>query len=362
MTSKQCSTLLTAALLLAPLAAQAATVELYGLIDTGLKFKKIDGQTSTVEMASGQRSGSRWGIEGTEAITDNISVGFALEAGINSDTGEQKDKDKIFDRNSYLFIKHDAYGTIRLGRTGALVGGCNGGMFAGSATPFGITWGLAGSNKTLQGATSRVDNSIMYISPKMAGFTGYAQFSNGTDGEDHSSEANKERYAALGLRYNNGPLDVRAVVDQTLATGHFDEDDQVTAGITANYKFDFARIYATYQWAENVAKFGDKGITQVSLKESESHAFILAATKEISGIDFMTQVGYVVAEDKDGKKYDRTGLTLAASYDLSKNVDIYTAATHVWYGKTFDKPYGKKLDKEYAQTAFELMAGLRYSF
>jgi len=50
MTSKKCSSLMMTALLLAPLAAQAATVELYGLIDTGLKFKKIDGQTSTVEI------------------------------------------------------------------------------------------------------------------------------------------------------------------------------------------------------------------------------------------------------------------------------------------------------------------------
>ena len=244
--------------------AMAAQVEMYGLIDTGLMIQKMGEDDATVSMESGQRSGSRLGFKGSEEITDSLEVGFVLEHGFDVDTGAMADEDKFFNRNSYIYVSGD-YGTLKLGRTGALVGGCSGNMFAGSATPFGITWSLAGANKTMQGLTSRVDNSFTYNTPKMAGFTLYAQFSNGTEGDDYTRDEKAERYTALGVRYSAGNLDVRAVVDRTLANGRFEDGDQVTAGITANYKFDFARVYAAY---EELARRNPQRIARIDASQS----------------------------------------------------------------------------------------------
>lgn len=336
--------------------AMAAQVEMYGLLDTGVKVQKIGEGDTTFSMESGQRSGSRVGVRGNEKINDTLEVGFVLEHGLDTDTGADGDDEKFFNRNSYLYVKGD-YGTLKIGRTGALSGGCNGNMFAGSATPFGITWGLAGANKTMQGLESRIDNSLTYNTPKMAGFTLYAQFSNGTDGDDHTQENKAERYTALGVRYNVGKLDVRAVVDQTLANGRFDSDDKFTAGITANYKFDFARIYAAYQYAEN-ATFSNNAGAPFRPDLDHSHAFILSARVPAGGVELMPQIAYVRASgkgDEKGQDFDRLGLTMGASYDLSKQVDLYAAATYARFGQDFK-------DHEKGDDAWEVMSGIRYSF
>ena len=342
------------ALAVAP--AMAAEVQLYGILDTGIKIQKIGKANTTTTMESGQRSGSRVGIKGSEKINEDLEVGFVLENGFDTDTGALGDEDRLFNRNSYLYVKGD-YGTLKLGRTGALSGGCNGNMFAGSATPFGITWGLAGANKTMQGLESRVDNSISYNTPKMAGFTFCAQFSTGTDGDEHTHENKAERYTAAGVRYNAGNLDVRAVVDQTLADGHFDSDDKVTAGIAANYKFDFARIYVAYQYAENTT-FSNNAGAPFRPDLDHSHAFILSARVPVSGVELMPQIAYVRASgkgDEKGQDFDRLGLTMGASYDLSKNVDLYAAATYARFGQDFK-------DHEKGDDAWEIMSGIRYSF
>lgn len=331
----------------------AAQVEVYGLVDIGIQASKMGNDDSTFSMESGQRSGSRVGFKGFEKISDSLEVGFVLENGFDADTGTFADEDRFFNRNSYLYLKTD-YGTFKFGRTGALVGGCNGGIFAVSASPFGITWGLAGANKTMQGLTSRVDNSITYNTPKMAGFTFYGQFSNGTDGDDYTDENKAERYIAVGARYNVGNLDVRVVADRTLANGRFESEDQVTAGITANYKFDFARVYAVYQYADNVERFSS-GVPYRPRNLNHSHAFLLSANIPVGGIDLLPQVGYVVADGENDKEYDRLGLTMGASYDLSKNIDLYAAATYVRCGKDLK-------DHEEGDDGWEVISGIRYSF
>ena len=67
--------------------AMAAQVEMYGLLDTGVKVQKIGEGDTTFSMESGQRSGSRVGVRGNEKINDTLEVGFVLEHGLDTDTG-----------------------------------------------------------------------------------------------------------------------------------------------------------------------------------------------------------------------------------------------------------------------------------
>ena len=66
--------------------AMAAQVEMYGLLDTGVKVQKIGEGDTTFSMESGQRSGSRVGVRGNEKINDTLEVGFVLEHGLDTDT------------------------------------------------------------------------------------------------------------------------------------------------------------------------------------------------------------------------------------------------------------------------------------
>jgi predicted porin len=66
----------------------ASNVTLFGVIDTGIQAQKIGGvKGNTIQMNTGFRAGSRWGIKGVEDLGNGYSVGFVLEQGFKSDTG-----------------------------------------------------------------------------------------------------------------------------------------------------------------------------------------------------------------------------------------------------------------------------------
>lgn len=75
--------------------ALAADVQLYGVVDTGLRYTHFDGDAAAAgydavdkfEMKSGQQSGSRFGFKGTEDLGNGLTVGFILENQFNSDDG-----------------------------------------------------------------------------------------------------------------------------------------------------------------------------------------------------------------------------------------------------------------------------------
>ena len=203
--------LLAAALLAAAGMAQAADVQIYGLVDIGGKYARETGSDSTFAMQSGQIAGSRFGLRATEEISPDLKVYINVENGFDADTGELGDDERLFNRNSVLGIETN-YGTFELGRTGALAAGVTGGIFAGKVSPFGITWQEAQSSQLLSGATgTRLDNQIRYESPKLAGFQIYAQASNGISGDDGVASSSKDRYAALGTVYKNGPIMIVAL-------------------------------------------------------------------------------------------------------------------------------------------------------
>ena len=102
--------------------ALAADVQLYGVVDLGLNYSHVDMDNSTVKdvdsftMDSGNGSGSRWGIKGTEDLGNGLTVGFILENGFDADTGADG---VMFNRESSLFLQ-GGFGKLALGRMGAL--------------------------------------------------------------------------------------------------------------------------------------------------------------------------------------------------------------------------------------------------
>lgn len=83
--------------------ALAADVQVYGLVDLGLKYvhKDYDGtkdNTNSLEVASGSWNGSRFGIKGSEDLGNGLKVGFVLENGIKADEGSLANNGRIFGR------------------------------------------------------------------------------------------------------------------------------------------------------------------------------------------------------------------------------------------------------------------------
>lgn len=70
--------------------ALAADVQLYGLVDLGLNWTQVDNGKTTTDsfgMGSGQNSGSRFGLKGTEDLGNGYKVGFNLENSFKADDG-----------------------------------------------------------------------------------------------------------------------------------------------------------------------------------------------------------------------------------------------------------------------------------
>lgn len=196
--------------------ALAADVTLYGKVDLGLNYTHtdVDGVSSDKwGMKSGQNSGSRFGIKGTEQISDGLTVGFQLENGFDADDGRFKygndDGERMFGREARLFVQTD-FGELGFGRMGGLDSGSGSyDIFGGNAGVFGTGWSGIGSDSAIfLGMSSRYDNMITYKSPTFGGVTVYAQASlkqdSSKDGDEASSKA--DRYYALGATGKWGAL------------------------------------------------------------------------------------------------------------------------------------------------------------
>ena len=102
--------------------AVAADVTLYGLVDYGFNYQHVDADTDadaqdSFRMMSGQNSGSRFGLKGTEDLGNGLTVGFVLENGFNADDGTLGNGGRLFGRESQVYLKGN-FGTLSFGRVG----------------------------------------------------------------------------------------------------------------------------------------------------------------------------------------------------------------------------------------------------
>jgi predicted porin len=228
-----------------------STVTMYGLIDEGLNFTNNAGTGQAYRLQSGDVVGSRWGFKGSEDLGGGLSAIFKLENGFNASNGTLGQGDRLFGRQAYVGLTMANGGTLTVGRQydptidlfSALTAAGN---FAGDvgATPFdndNTDWDF------------RVNNSIKYVSPTVAGLTGEAMygFSNAAGGFADNrlfSVAGQYTYSGLTavaayMRIDNpGAGTSGAVTNDTVFSGAVQEN--IDAGLA--YKFKSVQVAATW--------------------------------------------------------------------------------------------------------------------
>ncbi|MCH1994220.1 porin, partial [Achromobacter xylosoxidans] len=81
--------------------ATSSSVQLYGLVDTGLQYlSNGPSGNSKTGMSTGNLSGSRWGLRGTEDLGDGLSTVFVLENGFDSGNGTTMQGGRLFGRQA----------------------------------------------------------------------------------------------------------------------------------------------------------------------------------------------------------------------------------------------------------------------
>ena len=153
--------------------AAAADVTLYGVVDLGLNYQysKVGDAdaVNTFKEQAGQNSGSRFGLKGTEDLGNGVKVGFILENGFAADDGTMSQGGRLFGREANLFVTGD-FGTLSMGRVGALSSGVGSYNVVYGYTVFGTGWGDTAGAKSLFNLSDRdrMDNTVTYVTPSFA--------------------------------------------------------------------------------------------------------------------------------------------------------------------------------------------------
>ena len=356
--------------------AMAAEVTLYGVIDTGLNWtqvKKANKTTDSFSMGSGQNSGPRFGLKGTEDLGDGWKVGFNLENSFKSDTGaleSAEDGGRLFHREALLFVQ-----SPYMGRTGALDAGTGRYNLMGSgATAMGTGWDNVGkSTVILKGTNSRMDNTVTYQSPSFAGLTVYAQASLQKDSCDPDIEyknypegsSDAERYYGLGVKFAAEGLNAGLVFSTTDysrqdVTKDNDDDGYVVSGFV-NYDFGMVKPMLAAQYWDGGDKltFKTDTATTRTINGTKGYGIVIGATAPVLGGTFYAQANYLdsetnakstakthitgsyvegsVATDVDytspaytADKFEAKnwGIALGYAYPFSKRTNVYTYASY----------------------------------
>ena len=347
-------TLLAAALLgsFAASAFAAPSVTLYGIIDTGLNYthyRADDGKTAstdTFSMASGQSSGSRWGLRGDEKI-GSVTVGFNLENGFNSDDGTET-MSRLFGREASVHVA-GKYGTLYAGREGKLISTAGAAAMGGIFSPFSVLWGDAGIKAQTGTDWGRIDNSLTYVSPSFSGLEIRAQYSFKNDGT---------KTGLIG--------DYSMWKNVAKATENVDNGFSVIAG--GNYDFKAVRVYGQVNYFDNqstlVNSVGglDKFTATTSTTDKkgnlgyEGWGISLGATAPAFGGTVIAGVSYRDAEEVQGdNEYKRWEAALGYTYAFSKRTNAYA-------GVTYAQQKAEMKDKDQTPSAVGVMAGLVHKF
>jgi len=354
--------------------AQAQSVEMYGLLDTGYFMYESTGGGTKQKMnavgnlnsanGSGYFNGSRFGMRGTEDLGSGTKASFIVEYGVNfgtsasgavaaggAGTGVSNDAALANMRQGYLQLQSNELGQLRVGSQYALIDPTSDALASKQAS-FGGTNAAQGAHSLLkfnEAAFARAPAAIGYATPTYYGVTARVLFnpsaSVGTDGT--AKQENNLQYA---VDYKGGALTAgyasMNVGNYTNTSGKL-IDVIGTANDVVFNNVNGAR--STLQYSVAGAQY-DFGTVQVGLTNTEYKATLnsgAAAGNSFKHSANGIAIGYTVAPkirlgagytagkitDAGVHAYDTTGVDLYAFYDLSKRTNAY-----VVYGKTtYDK-------------------------
>ncbi|SOE92138.1 Outer membrane protein (porin) [Burkholderia sp. D7] len=314
------------------------SVTLYGIIDTGFTYThNSNGSASQIAMTSGNESGSRWGLKGSEDLGGGLKAIFQLEDGFNSTTGNLGQGGREFGRQAFVGLTDTRWGTVTLGRqydpVVDLVQPVQGDNYLG---------GIFTSPGDVDNAdnSARFDNAVKWASPSWGGVTAEAMYAAGGVA---GSASNGTSYAA-SLAYNRGPL--------ALAAGylHIDNGTASERGTSSStstsdslFNSDVNLAYASAQ-AINIARIGGNyqiGAVTVGAyasfsdyKPDGSSTFAVSEKYKVGSAyavwqvsaPLSTEIGYVYMKSSGDSSATYNQFAVAADYYISKRTDFYAFA------------------------------------
>lgn len=289
-----------------------SSVTVYGKVDLGLVLDSGNAAGKSVRLSSGVSGGSRLGFKGVEDLGDGNKASFLLETGYCADSAAGAPN---FCTGSNQFMGRQAHGDLT-GPWGALSAGRQYSLgFSNLSTidPFGT--GLAGQvNNIVDASGIRVNNSVHYSTPTMAGFVGSAEIAFGE--QTGNWKANRETGAAL--TYANGPVYAGfSFYDQSNANGAGAARKNYLLGGT--YDFGVVKAHALIQKASGTPTGAKYDLDTLDLMGG--------VTVPVAGGSILAS--YVHHNDKSAANQDANQIGVGYMYPLSKRTSLYTAFARI---------------------------------
>lgn len=308
-----------------------SSVTLYGILDIGLMHSKLNNDQWSID--SGNVSGSRWGLKGSEDLGSGLKVNFTLEQGFKLDNGAA-DSTRQFHRQAWVGMS-GGWGEVQVGRVYTAYDDVSGAINA----MWDSTWSV--ENNFFNSATqysARADNGIRYATPSFGGFVGAVSYSL------DENKTVKTNNTAFSLAYANGPF-AAGLGYQIEEQGGGPIDEIKYTRLSGSYDFGPVVLKALYGNVKNPygQNFGKTDEYSFGVDVPLGGAFTLSAA-------------YGYSKDKNGAvsvysgatNEKRKGFTIGGQYVLSKRTDVFVGVTD-WEGKaggvktTEDTKYGASI-------------------
>jgi predicted porin len=312
-------------------AADTTSVTLYGLVDSGIQYVNHgpDGGSSSLDVASGNLTGSRWGMRGTEDLGGGLSTIFALESGFDNSNGQSLQGGRLFGRQAYVGLSDRTWGALMLGRQNTLVID-----WVNNYNPFDNS--NFGGKIVDPAFSDRMDNAAKYVK-RLGGVTLGAAYSSGWNNDQDFSDAQRGKMIEAGGRYDAGPFSAallyhgkRADAPKAPATSH-NREDRVFAGVS--YDFEIVKLYGGYRWLQQqlTTQVFTSNLYWAGVQyRPQSGTRLSAAFYYLDGTtcDSMN-VATCPAVQGAGKDQKPRLLVLGAEHDLSKRTTLYALTSYV---------------------------------
>ncbi|TDN58741.1 porin [Paraburkholderia sp. BL10I2N1] len=305
-------------------------VTLYGALDVLIDISN-QGRGTLTKMSNGGTFGSRLGLMGSQVFGDGYKAIFRLESGFSPNAGTIQQGGALFGRQAYIGFEGPE-GTLTFGRqySPEFLAMSDNDVFLGGLG--GSIWGVDRTlpNGTVQATllteviTCRVNNSVLYSSPKIYGFSvglmyGFGGVTKSTSGGTTFSGA---------INYTNGPA--------TFHAGYVyqrDALDQVyykAWGVGGNYGIGPVRVYLGYTKDDYSIITG-----AASLNNSLRYAIAnLGASYQITRSTVLMAQVIKLIDTSNGITRSKNSyiVGLGVFYSLLKNTSIY-----IGYAQTKNK-------------------------
>ena len=281
-------------------------------------------------------------MKGAEDLGGGTKAIFTLESGFNINTGGQQYTNAMFGRQSWVGLTNPAYGTFTAGRQYT--------SYYTLLSPYSPTNWLTGFFGAHPGDLDELDtiyranNSLVYTSPKMYGFTVSGSYSfAGVPGS-----VNRGSTWSGAVQYANGPIGIAAgitrVNNSTVNGGVFGADSTtssggqsgvsavtngyqtaqaqqriaVGAGYTFNSAWDVSATYSNVQYIPGIS-------STFRTTEIFNTAGAVLHWKPVTVLDLATGYSYTRATKANGinsvAQYHQ--FNLSEYYSLSKRTGLY---------------------------------------